>query len=166
MSVDRQGRTFGGKRSLLFIGIVLTCFMQAGLYAGRRSSQISYRDGDQWMSIEPFSSFSNSRPVIHDHPIPRLMANAENDFRDLLSRQSSSLRKAVTEYKKRYNRDPPKGFDDWWTFAMENNVKIIDEYDGLMDDLAPFWEMSGNEFRLRAEEVSLHSVSPCIIFNA
>jgi hypothetical protein len=136
-----------GKRGLVFVGVVFISFMQVGLYAGRRSSEATSK---RWL----LSSFSKSHPVINEHPIPKLMADAEKEFRNLLSRQSDTLKKAVVEYKRRYNRDPPKGFDEWWHFAQENNVKLIDEYDGLVEDLAPFWDISGEEFRVRAEEAS------------
>ncbi|KAI0298353.1 hypothetical protein B0F90DRAFT_1733122 [Multifurca ochricompacta] len=78
------------------------------------------------------------------------MDDAERRFRSLLSRQSRSLRAAVAEYKRRYGRNPPKGFDAWWRFTQENKVKMVDEYDGLANDLEPFWEMTGAEFRLKA----------------
>jgi hypothetical protein len=166
MIVEKQGGILTDKRGLLFVGIVLICFMQAGLYAGRRSSQRYHSGDEQWPPLDSLlPSFSSSRPTIHEHPIPELMANAEKSFRDLLSRQSISLKKAVAEYKRRYNRNPPKGFDEWWDFAVKNNVKIIDEYDGLMDDLAPFWNLSGQEFRLRAEEVGLELLFLCFEFN-
>ena len=85
------------------------------------------------------------------------MDDAERQFRRLLSRQSRSLRAAVAEYKRRYGRNPPKGFDAWWRFVQANNVKMVDEYDGLVKDLEPFWEMTGEEFRLRALQVC----APC-----
>lgn len=91
-----------------------------------------------------------------DHPIPRLMADAEDKFRALLGKQSRTLSAAVKEYKRRYGRKPPRGFDEWWKFAKENNVKMIDEYDGLVEDLAPFWEISGEELRRRAWQVSFN----------
>jgi hypothetical protein len=81
------------------------------------------------------------------------MDDAERRFRALLSRQSRSLRAAVAEYKRRYGRNPPKGFDAWWRFVQANKVKIVDEYDGLFGDLEPFWLMTGPEFRLRALQV-------------
>jgi hypothetical protein len=81
------------------------------------------------------------------------MDDAERRFRALLSRQSRSLRAAVKEYKRRYGRNPPKGFDAWWRFAEANNVKMVDEYDGLISDLEPFWGMTGEEFRQRAFQV-------------
>jgi hypothetical protein len=86
------------------------------------------------------------------------MADAETNFRKLLSKQSRSLKAAVKEYKKRYHRDPPKGFDKWWKFVVDNKVKMVDEYDGLVEDLAPFWEISGEELRRRAGQVCLNQI--------
>ena len=63
------------------------------------------------------------------------------------------MKKAVAEYKRRYGRNPPKGFDQWWDFAQKHNVKIVDDYDTLFEDLAPFWDMSGEEFRTRVDVV-------------
>lgn len=88
------------------------------------------------------------------HPIPSLMAEAESNYRRLITRQSDSLTAAVAEYRRRYKRDPPKGFDDWFAFAKENDVKIIDEYDAMVKDFAPFWDLSGEEIRRRALQVS------------
>ncbi|KDQ56557.1 glycosyltransferase family 90 protein [Jaapia argillacea MUCL 33604] len=82
------------------------------------------------------------------------MAQAEEKFKKLLGRQSKTLAAAVAEYKKRYNRNPPKGFDEWWKFAQDHDVLIVDEYDGMIEDLEPFWELSGEEFRRRVEQVS------------
>jgi hypothetical protein len=139
------------KRTVIFFLCICVVFMQAGLYAGRRSTSPSSapRANDQWT----LPSFTQSRTVLSEHPIPQLMAEAEENFKQLLSRQSTTLKKAVAEYKRRYGRDPPKGFDQWWNFAQKNNVKIVDDYDALFEDLAPFWDMSGEEFRTRVDVV-------------
>ncbi|KAG8959886.1 capsule-associated protein CAP1 [Tulasnella sp. 419] len=91
--------------------------------------------------------------AVMEHPIPKLMRDAEVKFKNLMSRQSKTLRDACREYRTRYKRDPPKGFDDWWQFTQENNVKIIDEYDSLFRDLEPFWNLSGEELRRRAVQI-------------
>lgn len=101
-----------------------------------------------------FRAYFQSKPRTLTHPIPKLIANAEANYRRLLARQSQSLRNAVAEYRRRYKRDPPKGFDEWYAFAKDNNVKIIDEYNGMVDDLAPFWDLSGEEIRRRVLQVS------------
>lgn len=82
------------------------------------------------------------------------MAEAEEKFKHLLSKQSKTLPDAVREYRKRYGREPPRGFDDWWEFAQEHNVRLVDEFDAIHEDLAPFWNLSGVEFRRRTVQVS------------
>ncbi|TDL15137.1 glycosyltransferase family 90 protein [Rickenella mellea] len=102
---------------------------------------------------------SNSRPLgtvkqmNAPHPIPVLMAEAEERYRNLLATQSKTLVEAVNEYRRRYGREPPRGFGDWWQFAVEHNATMVDEYDGMVEDLAPFWEMPGEELRRRALRV-------------
>ena len=90
-----------------------------------------------------------------EHPIPKLIEEAESKYEEKLQRQSKTLEDAVAEYKRRYRREPPKGFDEWWEFAQKYEAKMVDEYDGLMADLAPFFEISGEEVRRRAAQVSL-----------
>ena len=48
-----------------------------------------------------------------EHPIHELIRNATYQWDSLLARQSKTLGEAVSEYKRRYNRNPPRGFDDW-----------------------------------------------------
>ena len=86
------------------------------------------------------------------------MADAEDDFRAKLARQSRSFEEAVAEYQRRYKRDPPKGFDDWYKFAVEKDVKLIDEFDAITEDLNPFWAFSGEELRRRVDQVSRQSI--------
>ncbi|KAH6891741.1 capsular associated protein [Coprinopsis sp. MPI-PUGE-AT-0042] len=85
-------------------------------------------------------------PTVQQHPIPQLMEEAQRKFSDKLARQSKTLSDAVVEYRRRYKREPPKGFDDWWEFAKRFNVQMVDEYDILMEDLAPFYDLSGWKF--------------------
>lgn len=47
------------------------------------------------------------------HPIHVLIDRAEKQWKDKVDRQSRTLSEAVREYKHRYRRNPPKGFDDW-----------------------------------------------------
>lgn len=61
------------------------------------------------------------------HPIEILIEQGQKRWKSLLGRQSKSLEAAVEEYQRRYRRPPPRGFDKWWKFAMENDVKIVDD---------------------------------------
>ena len=64
------------------------------------------------------------------------MRDAKNAFIKLLAKQSKTLPEAVAEYKRRYGRDPPHGFDHWFKFAKENDFKLVDEFDAIVEDLA------------------------------
>lgn len=143
-------------RSFLFLIALVFLFLQAGLFAGNLSASNVPTDPLTTAQLQP----TRLTGSVAEHPIPQLMDDAERRFRGLLSRQSRSLRSAVKEYKRRYGRNPPKGFDAWWRFAQANKVKMIDEYDGLISDLEPYWGMTGEEFRQRAFEVC----TPCYSF--
>jgi hypothetical protein len=137
-------------RSLLFLIALVFIFLQAGLFAGNLSASNN-------VSTDPSTTVqlrsTRLTGSVADHPIPQLMDDAERRFRAVLSRQSRSLRASVKEYRRRYGRNPPKGFDEWWRFAQANKVKMVDEYDSLISDLEPFWGMTGEEFRQRAFQV-------------
>lgn len=141
---------------IFFFG-VLFVFMQVGFRSGRRTHQ-NHRQttatgfDENWNNILPFTG-EDKKSAIVDHPIPRLMEEAEAKFRKKLGGQSKTLEDAVKEYKRRYRRAPPKGFEAWWAFCQKYEVKMVDEYDGLMNDLEPFMKLSGEEFRRRARQV-------------
>lgn len=132
-------------RGILFVLGVFAVFLQAGLYAGHQRSFVTLQKSQQ---LYPGSTIS-----VTDHPIPKLMAQAEDMFRSMLERQSKTLSQAVREYKKRYGRDPPRGFDEWFALAKERNSLIIDDYDAIIEDLSPFFELSGEELRRRVDQV-------------
>lgn len=47
------------------------------------------------------------------HPIYELISRAETEWEEKLQRASKTFQQVVQEYKRRYNRAPPKGFDLW-----------------------------------------------------
>jgi len=49
-----------------------------------------------------------------EHPVHGLIRNATKKWEALLQKQSKTLAEAVAEYKRRYGRNPPKGFDKWY----------------------------------------------------
>lgn len=63
------------------------------------------------------------------NPILGLLRDGERKWQDMLSQQSKTLEEAVQEYKTRWGRNPPKGFDEWWEFAKNRGVLLPDEYD-------------------------------------
>ncbi|KAJ7594230.1 capsular associated protein [Mycena floridula] len=149
----QRERFLSRRNGYLFVLCVFIAFMQAGFYsANRLRSQSNSDSTNDWRST---TNTSNSRlNIINNHPIPKLIADAEAAYRKKIGRQSKTLAAAVAEYRKRYKRPPPKGFDAWWEFAQQNDVVMVDEYDGLIEDLAPFWELSGKEFQQRSVQVA------------
>jgi hypothetical protein len=47
------------------------------------------------------------------HPIYELISRAEQEWDNKLKRASKTLAQAANEYRRRYKRHPPKGFDLW-----------------------------------------------------
>ncbi|KAJ5099171.1 hypothetical protein N7532_006172 [Penicillium argentinense] len=52
--------------------------------------------------------------------------------------QSTNPQEAISEYKRRYRRDPPSGFSNWVQFALDHGSKVIDDFDEIHRDLEPF----------------------------
>jgi hypothetical protein len=107
------------------------------------------------------------------HPIYDLIQNGEKKWDRMLKRQSRTLREAASEYRRRYRRLPPKGFDLWyatrpptqltipdfyhrWNYVQENNVQLPDEYDQIHNDLAHFWAISPSQLRRAQAAHELH----------
>lgn len=145
----------GSKRGIFFVVAVFAVFMQAGLWSARKTAHEVFPDNSLIPQAPSLMSLvkGNARHTVTEHPIPKLMAEAETKFRKLLARQSQTLPQAVAEYKRRYGRDPPQGFDDWWKFIRDNGVLMVDEYNAIAEDLEPFWDLSPSEFRMRASLV-------------
>ena len=140
---QRRGRTF--------IAGLFLLLMLAGLFVATHGSETT----DRTTSRTNWLSFGWGTGTITEHPITKLIADAKATFTDRLAKQSKTLSQAVAEYKRRYGRDPPRGFDHWWEFAKEHDFKLVDEFDAVVEDLAPFWTLSGEELRRRAFQVGL-----------
>lgn len=88
-------------------------------------------------------SFGGTR----EHPIDILMRGAKAQFNGLLHRQSKTFVEAQKEYRRRYKMDPPPGFEAWYNFAVANESPIIDEFDLIHQQIAPFLKLSGAELQ-------------------
>lgn len=86
------------------------------------------------------------------HPIEILVEDARRKHTHIIESQSKSLEQAIANYKKRYHREPPPGFDDWYHTAVTMDAIIIDEYDTVMAMFEPFWGISARELRARVRE--------------
>ncbi|KAJ3715197.1 hypothetical protein C8R42DRAFT_613390 [Lentinula raphanica] len=109
--------------------------------------QVGLRAGSP-PTISTISEPSSPHPsalTYSTHPITRMMDEAEERFRAKVERQSKTLPEAIEEYKRRYGMPPPKGFDGWWEYTRKYDVVLVDEYDTLMRDLAPFYALRGKK---------------------
>ncbi|KAG6844252.1 hypothetical protein H0H87_008424 [Tephrocybe sp. NHM501043] len=91
------------------------------------------------------------------HPIFELIELANARWKSKLSRASKTLDEAVREYRKRYKRRPPKGFDKWWRYVKENDVQLPDEYDQIYRDLEPFWGYHPDDLQQIQNQQELHT---------
>lgn len=85
------------------------------------------------------------------HEIPALMVAGNRKWASMLAKQSETLDQAVVEYRTRYSLDPPDGFDEWFHYALSKKVKLVDEYDMLMDSLGPLRQLGPVELRRRTQ---------------
>jgi hypothetical protein len=111
---------------------------------------VSLLPGEIWTQ-KP--SGSDVKPSLR-HPIDDLIRKAQVDFALLVDGQSKSLAEAESEYRKRYMREPPPGFDKWYTYAQTKQSVIIDNFDMIYDDLKPFWHISPQRLLESIDHVS------------
>ena len=90
--------------------------------------------------------------TLKTHPIAQLVQQAADDHAARLSRQSKTLKDAVSEYTRRYGMPPPPHFDKWFALAQSRNISLPDEFDTLHASLLPFWGLSPATIRRRATE--------------
>ena len=126
--------------------------------------QDGFRGGDSYARFPLDEILADAHAPLKTHPIAKYTELAQRRFDAKVKRQSKTLKQAVDEYKRRYNMNPPRGFDKWWEYAQDANFVMVDEFDGLMEDLAPFWNMSGVELARRAKQVRLRYSSRTHIF--
>ncbi|KAF3195164.1 F-actin-capping protein subunit beta [Orbilia oligospora] len=86
----------------------------------------------------------------------KLFLDSYTEYRAFLDRQSKTYADAVKNYKKRYNRSPPPGFDKWFSYAQTKASLVIDDYDSIEESIAPYWNMSQKEFLHRMEDLRVY----------
>ena len=98
--------------------------------------------------------YRRQEPILK-HPITTLIesANIQHEQWASQAHRSQSLAQAVVQYQQRYHRDPPPYFDKWYQFAVARNSIIIDDYDNIEEDLAPFSSYTPDDLRLRTATV-------------
>lgn len=87
----------------------------------------------------------------HDqHPIEKLMREANERWQEYDDSRSTSFRDTVAKYRQTYGRHPPPGFKEWYQFARKLNVHNVDDFQQITGDLRPFWAIPPQEIRQMA----------------
>ncbi|KAF3201319.1 F-actin-capping protein subunit beta [Orbilia oligospora] len=92
----------------------------------------------------------------HLDKFEKLFLDSYLEYRAFLDRQSRTYADAVKNYKKRYNRSPPPGFDKWFSYAQTKASLVIDDYDSIEESIAPYRNMPQKEFLHRMEELRVY----------
>jgi hypothetical protein len=93
-------------------------------------------------SLHPSQALHPEESVTRTHPIAELARINTERFQQMSASQSQTLTEAVAEYKQRYGRLPPPGFDKWFAVAKGRDFQFIDEFDTIMESFEPFWGVS------------------------
>lgn len=85
------------------------------------------------------------------HPMQLLMKDAHQSVEAFEAHESTivNLRDAIADYKSRYRRLPPPGFDHWFNYSLQHDAAIISNFDQIDRDLRPFWNLEPQEIRGR-----------------
>ncbi|KAI9889239.1 MAG: F-actin-capping protein subunit beta [Vezdaea aestivalis] len=121
---------FHRPRPTVFLGLAL--FVLLTLFSFQQ--HVGLRSNDDYKAWASLGSWRKSR----DHPLKTLHLQALQAHEQLLLKQSITLDHAVAEYQRRYRTDPPAGFDKWFDFAVARGVRIIDEFDTVVQQTKPF----------------------------
>ncbi|KAI6277390.1 hypothetical protein MCOR27_006021 [Pyricularia oryzae] len=96
-------------------------------------------------------SSSSSSSSNNEHPIDKLIRDADANFRSVLSKESRTLEDAAARYRERRGRHPPPGFDQWWQLATANRAIVVEDFwDQIYTDLEPFWGLPPAQLRKEA----------------
>lgn len=87
------------------------------------------------------------------HPVHLVVKRAREQWDAKLKRQSKTLPQAIDEYERRYQRRPPRGFDEWYYHALANDFVLRDEFDIVDRFVTPFLALSPREVRTRHEQL-------------
>ncbi|KLU90873.1 hypothetical protein MAPG_09398 [Magnaporthiopsis poae ATCC 64411] len=91
-----------------------------------------------------------------DHPIDRLMRDADARFDTMLSHESRSIGEAAARYRERRGRHPPPGFDVWYDYARANHAVVVEEFwDQIYHDLEPYWALDPRQIRKEARNYEI-----------
>lgn len=89
--------------------------------------------------------------IVTNHPIVKLVAQAQDEHEALLATQSFDIKTAAAKYREARGRHPPPGFDRWVEAALSSESPIVEQYfDRIYKDIAPYWALDADELAQRS----------------
>lgn len=149
-------RLHNKKKLAAIFGVALTCTTAFVLlhhyssYASQVTIDSPFVFGQDASRIQHTGLFGPTESA--KHPIEILVEEANKKFK-IMQQQSSTFKQALTEYKRRYHREPPPGFRHWYDAAVKSNATVIDNFDTIMAGLEPFWGITAREMRARVQDL-------------
>ncbi|KAJ7065327.1 glycosyl transferase family 90-domain-containing protein [Mycena amicta] len=62
----------------------------------------------------------------------------------LLAKQSTTLDQATSRYRLRNQRDPPPGYEQWYSYAQKHSC-LVDDYEQISRDFEPFYQLAQDD---------------------
>ncbi len=122
-----------------------------------------YRSSSMPASLKSFQPTTSKTPPISAapanngvHPIDVLIQAGEDEFNQLLLKESYEVDAAAARYRRRRGRHPPPGFEAWFNFAKEKGAMIVEDFwDQIYHDLGPFWGLPPDQIRRDARDFEM-----------
>lgn len=104
-------------------------------------------------SLQSFGAFAATGKNVGSqystiHPIVQIVEQANAAFNAKLAAQSNTAEEAITEYQRRYGRQPPSGFQKRFELAKSKHFHFIDEFDAIQRTITPFWGIAASDLRV------------------
>ncbi|KAF2469437.1 uncharacterized protein BDR25DRAFT_229475 [Lindgomyces ingoldianus] len=94
-----------------------------------------------------------------EHPIDHLIEEAGTEWFKLMARETHDLSSTAKAYRARRGRHPPPGFGQWYKFAKDHDVVMVEDFfDQIYHDLTPFWGVEAKKIRRQAKHFT-HVIS-------
>ena len=104
-------------------------------------------------SSKPNPPSHNPLPPKPGHPIDFLIEESSKKLAALEAKETKTIRDAAQAYRERRGRQPPPGFDEWFTFAQKHSAVMVEDFfDQIYHDLGPFWGVPAKQIREQAHD--------------
>ncbi|KAJ7038860.1 glycosyl transferase family 90-domain-containing protein [Mycena alexandri] len=120
--------------------IALVIFILAPLATVLAVIVFAYHRANASSPLEPPSALEPPPILNPNDPIDAARLHVDA----LFARQSATYAHAAARYSLKTGRAPPRGYDKWFAFAQEQSC-LIDEYDQIQRDFAPFYDLAKHD---------------------